>query len=360
MVPLFESRSMVLHLIKRQIRIARRQASLALRLSQLLQRSKMHVRRQLEKESSDGWMFSVRTDEALAYPQDMTVRRSGRRVEISLSKVSPEYTLGWGPERVPAYVYWLVKCPPSVEMLSVTLSDGCDPSGALFSPSSFLPDVVLVPDALFFITKGYAFERSLTETSDVAWADRSSEIVWRGSMTTIDSLDLDFARTRPTIVSQRLLLCLALRGVAGTDARFAGWPPTSVAPAVFERAGIVASHLGPGTWIARKFAIDVDGRSNAWTNLMSRLHMGCCVLKVESRHGFRQWYYDRLRPWEHYVPIAADLSDLLQQIEWARTHDEECRRIATRGRALARSLDFAAVTQEAVDIITSNWTRVRA
>ena len=31
----------------------------------------------------------------------------------------------------------------------------------------------------------------------------------------------------------------------------------------------------------------------------------------------------QLKPFEHYIPVKHDLSDLLDQIEWAKTHDEE-------------------------------------
>jgi len=34
-----------------------------------------------------------------------------------------------------------------------------------------------------------------------------------------------------------------------------------------------------------------------------------------------------LVPWKHYVPIAPDMSDLFQNVEWVLTHDEESREI---------------------------------
>eukprot|EP00913_Durusdinium_trenchii_P033956 g31785.t1 len=43
-----------------------------------------------------------------------------------------------------------------------------------------------------------------------------------------------------------------------------------------------------------------------------------------------------LEPWRHFVPLAPDLSDALERIAWAKAHDEEARRMAARGAALAR------------------------
>lgn len=45
------------------------------------------------------------------------------------------------------------------------------------------------------------------------------------------------------------------------------------------------------------------------------------VLKQDSI--YYEHFYNELRPWEHYIPISADLGDLLDKIQWAREHDEE-------------------------------------
>lgn len=45
------------------------------------------------------------------------------------------------------------------------------------------------------------------------------------------------------------------------------------------------------------------------------------VLKQDSI--YYEHFYNDLRPWEHYIPISADLGDLLDKIRWAREHDEE-------------------------------------
>lgn len=45
------------------------------------------------------------------------------------------------------------------------------------------------------------------------------------------------------------------------------------------------------------------------------------VLKQDS--SYYEHFYNELQPWEHYIPIRADLGDLLEKIQWAREHDEE-------------------------------------
>jgi len=61
---------------------------------------------------------------------------------------------------------------------------------------------------------------------------------------------------------------------------------------------------------------------------------------VGSPLGFRQWYYSELQAWTHYVPVKADLSDLMDQILWCQNNSEECRRIALNGQAFAMARTY--------------------
>ena len=44
-----------------------------------------------------------------------------------------------------------------------------------------------------------------------------------------------------------------------------------------------------------------------------------------------------MKPWEHYVPVKADLSDLKERYDWAESHPSEARRISKRATALVKS-----------------------
>jgi preprotein translocase SecE subunit len=143
---------------------------------------------------------------------------------------------------------------------------------------------------------------------------------------------------------------LILKGVAGTDAAFLGTGYPGLR-ARLQKDGLLRDGILETDWIGDKYALDIDGYSNTWTNFLLRLHFGCCVLKVDSQHGYRQWYYDRIRPWEHFVPVKADMTDLVEKIDWARSHDAEARRIAENGQAFARSMTFEGETEWAVNAI---------
>ena len=103
----------------------------------------------------------------------------------------------------------------------------------------------------------------------------------------------------------------------------------------------MGEHIASSAWADVRYHVAVDGNTLAWSSTFTRLLMGCCVLKPDSSGGYRQWYSDRFLPWQHYVPVAADLSDLRDKIEWCRSHEAAAATIAARGQQLAMSMSFA-------------------
>jgi hypothetical protein len=78
-----------------------------------------------------------------------------------------------------------------------------------------------------------------------------------------------------------------------------------------------------------KYIVNVDGHVSAF-RLSVELGSGSVILLVNS--PWKIWYRDLLEPYEHFVPVSADLSDLFQQIQWCRDHDVECEKIAKNAR----------------------------
>ena len=74
-----------------------------------------------------------------------------------------------------------------------------------------------------------------------------------------------------------------------------------------------------------KYIINVDGHVSAF-RLSIELVMGSVILMVDS--DWEIWYKKMLKPYEHYVPIKKDLSDLIEQIKWCKKNDEKCKEIA--------------------------------
>ena len=136
----------------------------------------------------------------------------------------------------------------------------------------------------------------------------------------------------------------------GIDFRFVEDPTSNMLNPLAE-ADLIGDFVPTNDWGHMKYAIDIDGWTNAWSNLMQRLKLGCCVLKVQSPFGYRQWYYDSLIPWQHYVPVSADLTDLAERVDWVRSNREKARAIAAEGQELAMKMTFDSETAVAIDAI---------
>lgn len=207
--------------------------------------------------------------------------------------------------------------------------------GLAFSDSR--PDRWLIPDPVFLAERAYARTALHYRLNDLPWAERRRVAFWRGSTTggeigcgSWEELD-------------RVRLCrIAAEHPALFDAGLAGIAQMSPADAAaIKESGLVRDFVPDTRFNEYAYQIDIDGNSNSWPGLFQKLQTGSPVLKVTSRHGYRQWYYDRLVPWENYVPVETDLSDLVDNVQWLIAHDDEARRIGAAGRALAASMTLA-------------------
>ena len=86
-----------------------------------------------------------------------------------------------------------------------------------------------------------------------------------------------------------------------------------------------------------KYHIDIGGGGGTtWTGTMTKMAMpGLLFHHVTPT---KDYIHDYMKPWIHYVPIKADLSDLREKYEWAESHPEAAEMIASQGSDLMRHL----------------------
>jgi len=290
-------------------------------------------------------------------PQDVLIERHGGRLTLVIEDAGKRRVTRSMRRMVCSYAYWLSQCPPEVKHITVNTSDGDTVSNARFAASVRFPYHVGLPDPHYFQNDGFAAELASGKSAP-HWEDRSDDIVWRGGMNGTGWLSFSPEDLDNPAVLQRLRMVRRLKGMPRTDVRFAEMHPSAtVLRPLALRQGLLGSPMAARSWLGKKFAIDIDGYTNTWSNLLIRMLYGCCVFKVESQFGFRQWYYDDLKPFEHYVPVSADMADFSEKIEWVRSHDLEAKAIAKRGQVLARTLTFGTQARRAADIIEEHWDR---
>lgn len=225
----------------------------------------------------------------------------------------------------------------------------CEAPGFGFSKRKIDEKTLLLPDPFYLSTRGYEASLPLIESGRVPWTQRSSSCFWRGSSTG-RSLSAGDWKTNP-----RVALCLMARAI--NDDTFLDAKLTDVvqcaSPEVeqlVKAAGITGERLPVSTFLNYRYIVDIDGNSTAW-GLFEKLYMGCVVLKVEGQ--WTQWFYPKLIPWTHYIPVRGDLSNLVEQIEWARSHDQECQEMTTKCQQLVQELNYPSVLQHYSAVISS-------
>jgi hypothetical protein len=286
---------------------------------------------------------------------DLALAKNGRDVDLALdfrSALDNAQLAAVFRTRAVAIIDPFARSRASAAFGNVSDGEEGRPGAIVFSANN--ADAILVPDSVFYETRGYASFRAAAEAWETGWAVRLEPIVWRGTTTGAGPISSAEMAPDDAGLLQRTRMCLILRAAPGVDAKFAGIAQ-SVDPRLdrlrLQQSGILADYIDPMTWLVRKFAIDIDGNTNAWSNLFTRLLAGCCVIKIASPSDYRQWYYDALIPWQHFVPVKADMSDLREKIDWCRTHDAECAEIASAGRDLVRRRDFATEMKLAVETL---------
>jgi hypothetical protein len=196
----------------------------------------------------------------------------------------------------------------------------------------------LIPDPYCLMSDGYGTLRQEFGRRGLPnWHQRLPLALWRGSTTGLEPLDLTNLNQ-----NKRYQLCLQGKALPHLlDARFTAIvqsrdPQTHQALGWFlQPQNLLRPRVEPWDAALHRWLVEIDGNVNSW-GLLWKLLSGSCVLRVASPR--RQWYHHLLRPWEHLVPVSADLGDLEIRLRWCQSHPEQCEAIARAGQQLAQQV----------------------
>jgi hypothetical protein len=84
-----------------------------------------------------------------------------------------------------------------------------------------------------------------------------------------------------------------------------------------------------------KYQIDIGGGGGTtWSGLIPKLSMPGVLLHHET--ATKDSYFNTLKPWVHYIPVAEDLSDLQERVAWARANPHDARQISASASTWVR------------------------
>ncbi len=189
-----------------------------------------------------------------------------------------------------------------------------------------LHQIILIPD--FEIAECCTALNGLDcERFKSSWKKKRAKLFWRGTQNPRNAFQSNDEQI--CFFTRERLLHLSARFPQLIDAKF-------LAPG-YEHF----SHLkhGHGEWlgfekqIEFKYHILLDSNSCAFSASPWKFFSNSLIFKPDS--DWIQWYYAKLKPYVHFVPVKHDLEDLPAKIEWAKAHDSEAKAIARKARKFA-------------------------
>lgn len=224
----------------------------------------------------------------------------------------------------------------------VSLHDGITSSVAT-TDSLFFSDhregrPILV-DPYFYANRGY---RAYSKLELIPWEQRETKIVWRGSTTRgVGAITSETMCADDLQLCQRSRLVLLAKKWPQCDLKFTQLVQSQ--DEALDESRLSANEM-MGEWVndvewrQYQFAMDVDGNLNSWSQFLKMAKLGCCIFKVSSPGGFKQWFSDEFIPMQHFIPIKADLSDFDAQVEWALANPGACQEIALAAYEVASAM----------------------
>lgn len=191
--------------------------------------------------------------------------------------------------------------------------------------------VILIPDVdSLTVGQDYLKEIELGRKR-IPWFKKISKAFWRG-VTTGGHYTLQNYQQQ----NRYILVNLSKTNPQLIDARFTQLVQMDESLKSFlQKQGILSANVSIAEHLIYKYQLLIDGNTSSWGRAYWQLWSNCLIFKQESPH--LQWYYSQLQPYKHYIPIKNNLSDLLEKLNWAKSHDGQARQIAENANKFARS-----------------------
>ncbi len=196
-----------------------------------------------------------------------------------------------------------------------------------------LENINLIPNPEYMRARGYPDVGNIPN-----WQERSNRIFWRGAAS------YPYTHRGKYKDIPRVKICELLKSYDFTDVKiYGGFFPDPLGEtqdsigAYLKKNGLLAPSMPFAHWAQHRYTIDIDGFGAAW-GLFAKLRYGLVVFKIES--DFVLDFSEELAAWKHYIPVAQDLSDLLDKISYARAHPDLGREISQNAVAFAKGWDY--------------------
>ncbi len=190
---------------------------------------------------------------------------------------------------------------------------------------------VLIPDFEALTSHKKIYDSILKANNKNTWESKVQKAFWRGATT-----GGIFTTQQWQSFPRSKLVLASLNFPDLLDAKFTQLcQEAENNTEVTSHLELMGNSVSPESSLRYKYLIDVDGNSCSYSRCYWTLLANSVQLKQVSDNI--QWYYSALKPYEHYIPIKQDMSNLIAQIEWAINHDAESHLIADNSTSFVKN-----------------------
>jgi hypothetical protein len=192
---------------------------------------------------------------------------------------------------------------------------------------------ILIPDFEALEGKYQVFKNKDVTSFFVPWNSKINQLIWRGSTAQYSLNGLHECMNCDNLkLFSRVFLCELSKSYPHLiDAKFTSFVQGAEnVPYVQQFKGNFVSFKHQFKY---KYHLMVDGNSAPYSASGWKLFTNSLLFKADSDKI--QWYYRLLKPYEHYIPVKEDLSDLFEQLTYYKNHSLEAQSIATNARNFA-------------------------
>ncbi|KAJ7645469.1 glycosyl transferase family 90-domain-containing protein [Mycena polygramma] len=191
--------------------------------------------------------------------------------------------------------------------------------------------------------------------NDIPWSDKKPQLYWRGTSNGGHIIGenyrsfprfrlLDMARQHKELINAKMTRFAEGHCGKGCDR-----------VRIIQEYNIFGPFAPRNDALQYKYLLDVDGNTFSG-RFLTLLRSGSLVFKSTV---FEEYFNDWILPYEHYIPVKPDLSDLLEKIEWAVAHEGEARRIQETGKLFTERVMTDAQNDCYFAAVLLEWARLQ-
>ncbi len=170
---------------------------------------------------------------------------------------------------------------------------------------------VCIPDRFYMKSHGYKSNLKLIDENNIDFDSKINECIYKGNVTHGWVTNFIKPEGKLDLIPRKYLLKLKDEGY-------------------IKKLNFTTEFKSIPEQIKYKYILDIDGFASTWDAAVWKLYSGSVLLKTKS--VWKQWYYDDLHEWVHYVPVENDFSDLDEKIEWCMNNNDKCKEIVANAK----------------------------